>query len=89
MFGYLIGPVIKLALYSLVLAAVLTYTPLGRWGFQLGIFDAIFDGIEKIAPPPKKFSSLEEFGNKLTGSRSELIYGSQTEPKKKENAHKK
>ena len=81
MFEYLWGPVIKVTIYCYILAVIFVYTPIGRWSFEYGVFNAVFKGLEAITP--EKDISLEDFGTKLTGGRSELIYGPISEQKKR------
>lgn len=60
-----------------IFAAVATYTPLIQWGFKFGVFDYVLETVRDMAfsKVVKGTGSLEDYSNKLTGSRSHLIYG--------------
>ena len=62
---------------AVIIAAVATYTPLVHWGFKFGVFDYVLETVRDLAfsKVVKGTGSLEDFSNKLTGSRSHWVYG--------------
>ena len=60
-----------------IFAAVATYTPLIQWGFKFGVFDYILETVRGYGFLKGRQGNglLEDYSNKLTGSRSHLIYG--------------
>ena len=62
-----------------------------KWGFQYGVFDAVVHYVQDsaLSKVVTGLGSHEKITNILTGTRSELVYPSQSEPKKQKNSHSK
>ena len=79
---------LKVIIASAIFAAIGTYTPLVRWEFQYGVFDAVVHYVQDsaLSKVVTGLGSHEKITNTLTGTRSELVYGYQSKPeKRKEN----